>query len=273
MPSRVETSRHAIDIFTEAARAYGASAHEAWLGIYAALLWYEPTNLPGFASLPHIIDADKLRLRTSQRKTEPVALTVWQKRAVAVERYLADQMGCQPAEVHARVDRLMRRPEYAGFQRQNSLGIAFIGLIHHALMLYGNPNLAYETEQKANRVFPGITFPGRSTTPSADVLARKGNVPRAVISVKWSLRHDRINDLTNECPCYKQAASWGRYPLDFVVLTNEYDPARLQRLLSDPCIDALIHVHKPAVQKIAQLDGRLAKLLDLTDLFALTHRW
>jgi hypothetical protein len=32
-----------------------------------------------------------------------------------------------------------------------------------------------------------------------DVLALKAGKPRAVISCKWSIRHDRISDPTNEC--------------------------------------------------------------------------
>ena len=167
----------------------------------------------------------------------------------------------------------MRRPEYKGLQRQNPLGIAFIGLVHHALSTYGSRHLGYETEQFAQKVFPGITFPGRSKAPAVDILVRKNRVPRAIVSVKWSLRHDRINDLTNECPSYKQAAAWGRHPLEYVVVTNEYDPARLEKVLGDSCIDAVVHVHKPAVVEVSQLDGRLTRLLDLSDLFARTRQW
>lgn len=243
MPSRAETTGQAVKIFTDAARLYGKSADTAWLGIYEALLWYEPTAIPGNAALPHIIDADKLRSPARRRPTAAAArLNLWQRRAIAVEQYLAQQMSCQPGEVHRRVDRLMRRREYKRLQRQNPLGIAFSGLVHHALAAYGTSHLSYDTEQMAQEVFPGITFPGRSKAPAADILVRKGPLPRAIISVKWSLRHDRINDLTNECPSYKQAAAWGRHPLEYVVVTNEYDPARLGKVLGDSCIDAVVHV-------------------------------
>ncbi len=91
--------------------------------------------------------------------------------------------------------------------------------------------------------------------------------------MKWSLRHDRINDLTNECPSYKQAAVWRRQNLLYIVVTNEYDPARLDKVISDTCIDSVVHVHKPAVVDAAALDGRADSLLDLSDLCRLTLGW
>jgi hypothetical protein len=273
VPSRKNTIQHAVAIFRQTTRRYGASADRAWLGIYAALLWYEPTGDPAYPFLPHIIDADKLRRPRGRGSARPESrLGAWQRRAAALEAYLAQQMGCAPAEVRGRVDRVMRTAEYRPLQRQNPLGIASIGLVHYVLSTFGDQRLSYEMEQHAAHVFPGITFPGRSSAPSVDVLVRKKRLPRAIVSVKWSLRHDRINDLTNECPAYKQAASWGRHPLDYIVVTNEYDPARLSKVLGDACIDAVVHVHKPAVIEVAGLDGRLHSLMDLTGLFDLTHR-
>lgn len=272
MPSREQTIKHVVTIFDETAKGCGSSPHNAWVGIYQALLWYERTGLPVHTALPHIIDADKLRRPASRgRARAEAALTIWQKRALALEQYLAVELGCQPTDVKGHVDRLMRRREYRRLQRQNPLGIAFTGLVHHALSLYGDLRLTYEMEQMAQEVFPGITFPGRSKAPSIDVLVRKNQVPRAIVSVKWSLRHDRINDLTNECPAYKQAASWGRRPLDYIVVTNEYDPARLAKVLEDTCFDAVVHVHKPAVVEVSKLDGRLSRLMDLTDLLGYTN--
>jgi hypothetical protein len=272
VPSRRETIELAVSIFDQAVRRYGGGPGVAWLGMCEALLWYEKTGLPAHPSLPHIIDADKLRRPASRARGGESAArpTVWQGRAAALEAYLALQMKCDAPAVRGSVDRLLRRREYRGLQRQNPLGTGFVGLVHHALSRYGSQHLVYELEMPAQEVFPGITFPGRSKAPAVDALVRKGRVPRAIVSVKWSLRHDRINDLTNECPAYKQAASWGRHPLEYIVVTHEYDPARLEKVLSDACIDAVVHVHKPAVVEVSGLDGRLRRPLDLTELFGRT---
>ena len=65
--------------------------------------------------------------------------------------------------------------------------------------------LSHEDQIEAATIFPGITVPGRRGSPSLDLLAKRGNIPRAIISAKWSVRHDRLNDITNECPVYKAA--------------------------------------------------------------------
>jgi hypothetical protein len=274
MPTRDRTVQDAISIFNNARYPQGLSVETAWLGIYQALLWYEEINWAGYSRLPHIIDADKLRPSASRQKSlTSLQPSVWQRRAAAVEEYLAKQLDCPVSEVVTYVDQLLHLPDYIGLQRQNPLGTAFAGVVKHILERFGNPAIAYELEVEATSVFPGIAFPGRSSTPSIDILARRSNLPRVVISVKWSLRHDRINDITNECPIYKAAALWSHTPFDFYVVTNEYDPARLEKILRDTCVNGLVHVHAPAVTHICDLDGRLGQMLDLSNLVEITYTW
>jgi hypothetical protein len=116
-------------------------------------------------------------------------------------------------------------------------------------------------------------MPGRSGAAKIDLVALKGMLPVAFVSCKWSLRHDRINDITSECPDYKSAAMRLRIPLKYFVLTNEFEPARLLKLLSDPCIDGVVHVHKQAVVEVCKMDGRLTAMLDLTELFGISEEW
>ncbi len=271
MPTKQQTITDAVDIIQNAQYPQGFSAQTAWLGIYKALLWYQPVNVAGFTSLPHIIDADKLRPPASRRGlTKPNA---WQRRAEAFEQYLAQALTIQPAQVQGYVDQLLKLPGYQGLQRQNSLGIAFPGVVKFVLERFGNPAIAYRLEVDATTVFPGITMPGRSVRPMIDILGSKGGNPVAIISTKWSVRHDRINDITNECPIYKAAAMRSRTPLGYYVVTNEFDPARLSKILGDTCIDGLAHVHKQAVITACNLDGRLGGMLDLSDFVAITQNW
>lgn len=133
-------------------------------------------------------------------------------------------------------------------------------------------------EVDASEIFPGITVPGRSGSSRIDILSNANDLPKSVISAKWSLRHDRLNDITNECPVYKAAYQriYRQLPQDrllYFVLTNEYDPSRLNKILSDTCVDGVIHVHKKAVLEICELDGRLERLMDLTDFVKCTFSW
>ncbi len=272
MPTKQQTIADAVQIVQGAAYAQGFSAQTAWLGIYRALLWYEPVRVTGFTSLPHIIDADKLRPSASRKAW--VKPSAWQVRAQVFEQYLAQHLSIQPNQVEQTVDHLMKLPVYAGMQRQNSLGIAFPGVIRFVLEQFGNPAIAYDLEVDATTIFPGLTMPGRSVKPMIDILARKGGQIVAIISTKWSLRHDRINDITNECPIYKNVAfQQARTRLNYYVATNEFDPARLSKVLGDVCVNAVVHVHGDAVTTACQLNGRLTSMHDLEDLVSLSGTW
>lgn len=233
-------------------------------------MWYEPVNCLGFSDLPHIIEADKVRPAKSARKSTWTTPNAWQKRAQSLSIYLAEQLGCKLSEVHYRTNLLMRYPGYEGMQRQNTLGIAFVGVIKHFLEKFGSRDMSCEIEVEASSIFPGITFPGRSRTPRIDLLVKRNNIPRVIISAKWSVRHDRLSDITNECPVYKAAYEriYRQDKRDHMlcyVITNEYDPSRLNKMLDDTCVDGVIHVHKAAVTEICKLDKRLTRLIDLVD--------
>lgn len=279
MPTRDQTIADAIQVFEKAIYPSGLSLKTAWLGIYQTLLWYEPVNWAGYTDLPHIIDADKLRPASLAKKRKWTKPNAWQRRAQLVSEYLSQQLEYPVHELPSKMDLLMKQPDYTGMQRQNSLGTAFIGLGKHVLEKFGSGTVSYATEVEAVAVFPGITFPGRSGTPRIDLLVRHSNIPVAIISAKWSVRHDRLSDITNECPVYK--AAYARIyrqerhapPLLYYVLTNEYDPARLNKILDDSCVDGVVHVHKTAVVDVCRLDSRLMRLMDLVDLVNATFTW
>jgi hypothetical protein len=90
--------------------------------------------------------------------------------------------------------------------------------------------------------------------------------PYAVISSKWGVRHDRIRDPQEEADTYKQQEP----SLKFYVTTNEFDSARLQKLLTYPTIDGVYHVNRDLVWQVyGGVPNELASLKDLTDLFPL----
>jgi hypothetical protein len=171
------------------------------------------------------------------------------------------------------VDKLMKLPPYAGLQRQNILGSTFAGLVKFALETFGSQSVTYELEVAGERAFPGVQLPTRTGEPFIDILVRKQGRNQGIISTKWSIRHDRINDLTSECRAYKNAGRFTDTEIFYYVATNEYDPARVEKPLTDKCIDGVAHVHKPLVTTVSGLDGRLADLLDLSELIEQSKQW
>lgn len=268
MPPRDETIRRAIEFFNDSRYPTGLTPATAWLGFYQTLLWYEQVNHLGYTTLPHIIDANNLRPASPTQAEKWRTKRAWQKRAEALNAYIASHLGCDELEVQDHMDRMMRN--IGEMQRQNSLGIAFAGLMKYFLERFGATGITYETEVPAKDIFPGIVLPGRSDKPCIDVFVRREGTPMAIVSTKWSLRHDRLNDLTNECPIYKAAYSQvfrqtRQAHLRYYVATNEFEVSRLTKLLDDTCIDGVVHVHKQAVQTVAGLNGELDRFIDLSE--------
>jgi hypothetical protein len=258
---------------------------DAWLGIYQLLLWYAHGYI-------HIREANDLQ----RNKT-------WQRRATEAEAYMAEALDLKPEELATHVDRMMQLPRWhdamqskgttmtcphcgSDFivpkegQRNNPLGNGLRILTAEILQRWGDDRFTYEEEAAATTWFPGIQMPGRSSKPKVDVMARTDRRVRVIISCKWSGRHDRMSDVTNECQQYKQAAvQQQNMDLRHFVITNELDGQRTDKILNQPCIDGLVMVHLPLAKTIGTMtpmmernieDGRL---LDLTEFVTLTRTW
>ncbi len=257
---------------------------DAWLGIYQLLLWYEH----GYIHIREANDLHKSR--------------VWQERATKAEAYIARRLHIEPDELPLHVDRMMRLPRWQKapakgvivtcpecghafspareMQRNNPLGNGLRILTAEILNKWGDRRFTYEEEVSAWNWFPGIQMPGRSTKPKIDVMARTEDKVRVIISCKWSGRHDRMSDVTNECQEYKGAAvKRQNMTLQHFVITNEVDGQRTDKILNQPCIDGLIMVHLPLAQELGNVTPMMERaiqgrrLLDLTDFVRLTRLW
>ncbi len=257
----------AISIFRKATFPEGLSEDSAWLGIYQTLMWLEPVAQAPFKALPHIIDSDKLRPAKGKRPAQSHVSLVWPSRAQRIAQYLSHKLGVSEQDLEKHLGKLFRHPNWRGVQKQNPLGIGFVALTAYCLNTFVQEDWQFKTEQPAKLIFPDIKMTGRSKEPRIDILGIQAGHPRAVISCKWSIRHDRLGDVSTECTVYKSEALRNRLKLSYFLVTNEYDPARLNKILDDTCIDGIVHVHKPAVTEICELDGRLDDLFDLSEFF------
>lgn len=219
-----------------------------WRGFYQLLLWFAH-------GVPHIMDANYLKKG------------VWRRRAEAVLAVLADEFECSPEDVPNRIDRLVQSPIFdEPPQRHNPLGIGFVTALFLALERFSSRDYSFLPEKAIGEVvFRGIREAPRSRP---DIVVATGDAEIAVISAKWSLRHDRLKDIKDECNYFKTLM--GR--LKFYVVTNEFGPARLSKVLEDYRIDDVFHVNRRLVVDIAKVDGRLERLRDLSELLRLFTR-
>lgn len=111
-------------------------------------------------------------------------------------------------------------------------------------------------------------------------LVRQSDQRRTLVTAKWSIRADREKQFAAEFASYVTARSDLR-PFDYVLLTNEFDPARLERACEAPASNAhmfshVVHIStdaikavyggspEPTMQKVLQYiaEGRLIGLDD-----------
>jgi hypothetical protein len=109
-------------------------------------------------------------------------------------------------------------------------------------------------------VFPNLKGFRRQ---SVDIVAARQGAPFAVISSKWGIRHDRIRDPQEEADTYKREIP----SLKFFIVTNEFDNARLQKILTYPTIDGVFHIRRDLVWQVYSGHTQsLSNLKDFTEL-------
>lgn len=221
------------------------TADDIWVAFYRLLLDYAH-------GVPRITDSNRLKRG------------IWRKRAQQVEQALAAAMHCQAEQVANRLDVFMRHLYPPGTQRMNPIGIAFACAVVHLIQRFSAGSYEWKMEARIGvDVFPNLTGFRRK---SVDIVAFRWSNPFAVISTKWGIRHDRVRDPQEEADTYKREVP----SLKFLVVTNEFDSARLQKLLTYPTIDGVFHVRRELVWKAyGGITDELADLKDLTDLFVL----
>ena len=244
MPTREEIMAFVCQFFDRWIR----NKDDIWLAFYRLLLDY-------IYGVPRITDSNRLRNG------------IWRDRARKVENDLAAAFACNQQEVPGHLDTFMRKIYPKGTQRMNPIGIAFacgvVNLIHRF-----SAGL-YDCKMEAKiglDVFPKLTDFRRK---SVDIVAwSKGrDTPFAVISSKWGIRHDRLRDPQEEADTYKKEVP----SLKFLVVTNEFDNARLQKLLTYPNIDGVFHVKRSLVLQSfnEEMSSDLVNLKDITELLSI----
>jgi hypothetical protein len=98
-------------------------------------------------------------------------------------------------------------------------------------------------------------------------IVRKADERRMLITAKWSIRADREKQFPAEFASYVLAKSDNR-PFDYVLLTNEFDPARLMRACESSAgnsymFSSVVHISPDALRAVygQQHEGAMATVL------------
>ena len=158
-----------------------------------------------------------------------------------------------------------------GSNRQNVLGEGFEDLLRMlAVRVAKVPAEKIILRKKANDL-PG--FQGKLDQPrrieSPDIAIVQGERTALLSTVKWSLRHDRQKQLSDELDCYVQLLSQDVFP-EYVLVTNEYDPGRLKNSSNlasrGKTVDRIYHIN-PAllVEVLSDVPQSAAEVQELVD--------
>ena len=149
-----------------------------------------------------------------------------------VTQLLIDKARLDKQAAEALAKEIVRRAEYHltfGSNRQNVLGEGFEDVLRLLAMKVSNvPAEKIVVRRKASELAGFQAKPEqvrRIETPDLAII--ESNSTKLLSTIKWSLRHDRQKQLTDELDCYVQLLSQKAFP-DYVLITNEYDPGRLK---------------------------------------------
>jgi hypothetical protein len=158
-----------------------------------------------------------------------------------------------------------------GSNRQNVLGEGFEDLLRLLAVLVGGvPPEKITLRRKANEL-PG--FQGELEQPrrieSPDMVIIEGGRTALLSTVKWSLRHDRQKQLSDELDCYVQLLSQDGFP-EYVLITNEYDPGRLKNSSNlssrGKTVDRIYHINPSLlVEVLSDVPSSVAEVQELID--------
>ncbi|HSN76767.1 MAG TPA: NgoMIV family type II restriction endonuclease [Anaerolineae bacterium] len=152
-------------------------------------------------------------------------------------------------------------------KRQNVLGEGFEDLLQLLLIEVGQvPESQIVIRRRANKL-PGFqTSSKRDRIEAPDIALVREDQTALLASVKWSLRHDRQKQLSDELDCYAELLSQEIFPR-YVLVTNEYDPSRLvnadglaRRGLA---IDCIYHTNLDVLLRVLENHARVKDLKPL----------
>ena len=101
----------------------------------------------------------------------------------------------------------------------------------------------------------------------------------AIVSVRWTYRHDRV-DMLDEAHAYVPPARRQNPQAGFYGATAEFGVARLAKVIeqsepeqSQAIVRRLVHLHAPLPREVAGHNGILANMMDLSQFVQDSFNW
>lgn len=129
----------------------------------------------------------------------------------------------------------------------------------------------YVGDGHSHRISEIAGFENVSWIPYPDVIVINEQDFRAVVSLKWGMRHDRMYEVGYSAFAIKDILKDNNRTIHFYLLTNDDSPSRIATLLNIPAIDGVFHMNPNFIREKNNkriLDNVLRPLEGMDELLA-----
>ena len=251
--------------------------NDAWKGIALLLLTCKTWKLNRWKAFHNVVvyrEANDFKVLRSGPNSHI-------RNGARLTTFLETELGLTSGSCCDNIGTYWRLPAVKGLQPNNLVGHAFRSIVARILELHGDNAITFEEEVDPKLLFPGQSFQTRSKGPRIDIVAFRNGEPAALISVRWRIRHDRV-DVVDEALAYKAAARRNHPNCRFYAVLGEFSGARLDKVLqhcapahANPSIDGTVHFNPAAVTNPNSLheNGRTVHLKSLDWLIQESFNW
>lgn len=268
----------AVDLFDRLLSTQQWGVDKAWLAIAKLLVTCNVWEGKRFGwqplhGLPVVMERNNYRPMNDGRPN------VYMREASQIGSTLAAELGIAVEDLCDEIGLYFNQSQVADLQPNNIRGHAFRSLVAETLSRFGDQSLSIAEEVSPYDLFPGFRFQTRSKDPKIDVVAMRGPVAVALISVRWTYRHDRV-DLLDEALSYGPASRRNNPSCRYFGVVAEFGEARLKKVTSqaEPIdhrgpLKALVHLNVDLATTTIGHNSELTTMWNLKDLVADSFSW
>ena len=126
----------------------------------------------------------------------------------------------------------------------------------------GKDNITMRINDKMNHKISEIKgFEHVTWIAYPDVIIINEQNLKAIVSIKWGMRHDRMYEILYAALAMKDALPKQGKTLNFYLLTNDDSPARLRKMLEAPALDGVYHINPDSLRPSSTEQGIVLRRL------------
>ena len=266
----------AVDLHGKLLESNGWGLDKSWLAIAQLLMTcqvWEGGAWQSFHGLPVLME------RNNYKKTKTGKPNRDLVDAERVADFIASQLQISQADLCGNLGLFFEHPDIRGLQPNNPRGHAFRSIVAETISRFGDSGLTISEEKSPHELFPGFPMPNRSPGAKIDIVVKRGPRVVALVSTRWTYRHDRV-DLIDEARAYIPAARSVNPTCVYYGVVAEFGKARLKKVIDQTeavlptaALRRLVHIKASLSSGVIERNGDLVHLIDLEEMVNDSWNW